>query len=53
MATNEKPDPDLVYEMYNKIRKFESANLRTQKYDDKKVVNKIVNYIDKTVDERG
>ncbi len=36
-----------LYAMLREIRRFENNNVKTQRFDDKKVVNKLVEYLQK------
>lgn len=38
---------DRVWRIYREIRRFENENVKTQKYDDKEVVKKLVSYFEK------
>ena len=40
-------DNNKVWEIYRNIRRFENDNVKTQKYDDKEVVKRIVSYFEK------
>ncbi len=45
-------DSDLELELFKGIRILEGENLKTKKYDDRKMVTIIMNYIKKLVDEK-
>jgi len=52
MANNEL-DQKLMRDMFNEIRSFEIKNVKTQKFDNKKMVNSIMKYIfDKVGEEK-
>lgn len=42
---------DMLRVMFKSIRKVEDENIKTQKYDNKKMIKMIENYIDKKVRE--
>ena len=48
---NKKINNDMLRVMYKSIRKAEDENIKTQKYDNKKMVNMIEKYIDNKVRE--
>ncbi|SHJ50845.1 hypothetical protein [Pseudobutyrivibrio xylanivorans] len=45
-------DSDLELELFKGIRILEGENLKTKKYDDRKMVTIIMNYIKKLVDDK-
>lgn len=51
MAKNEL-DNELERDLFMKIRVLEGENLKTKKYDDRKMVNTIMNLIKKNVDAK-
>lgn len=46
---NKELNKILLREMFNTIREYEIKNIKTQKLDDKQMVNVITDYIDKKV----
>lgn len=48
---NKPLDNDMLRVMFKSIRKAEDENIKTQKYDNKKMVKMIEKYIDKKVRE--
>lgn len=52
MANNEL-DSTMLREMFNSIRSAEIKNVKVQKYDDKKMVTLISDYIVKKVEKEG
>lgn len=51
MVKNEELDEQLLKTMFNAIRNAEIKNIKTQKHDDKKMVNMIEDYVSKKVQE--
>ncbi len=51
MVNKEELDEQLLKTMFNAIRNSEIKNIKTQKYDDKKMVNLIEDYVTKKVKE--
>lgn len=45
MENNNELNRILLREMFNKVRKFEIKNIKTQKYDDKHMVSEIEKYV--------
>jgi len=51
MVKNDELDEQLLKTMFNAIRNAEIKNIKTQKNDDKKMVNLIEDYVSKKVQE--
>ncbi len=51
MENNKNLNQELMREMFNKIRNAEIKNINIQKYDDKQMVARIMQYVDKKVKE--
>lgn len=50
---NEKINIDMLRVMFKSIRKDEDGNIKTQKYEDKKMVERIEAYIIRKVEEEN
>lgn len=48
---NKRIDNDMLVVMFKAIRKIEDENIKTQKYDNKKMISLIERFIDKKVRE--